>query len=243
MKTVFIGDDSQTSEFVGVSIRMRWPDEAPIVAISAREGMELIESTSPSIVILHPSFTDATLTEAIKELRSFCPDTPLMVLSQMGDQSELVNALELGADDYVKLPCPAIELIARVGALSRRATAMTFLDTEMPIRSGELLVDPVAYDAFMGSHKLELTSTEFRMLYLLVKNRGSLVSHEKIELTIWGDRDRNTGLSTKYVQRLRRKMGDTAQDPNWLASIQGVGYRFTGPKLEVLTPSVRASQA
>ena len=74
-----------------------------------------------------------------------------------------------------------------------------------------------------------LTFTEFRPLHLLLRNRGIVVSHETLGRTLWGDEVYSSGLVKKYVQRLRRKLGDTAQEPCWIVSIHGTGYRFISP--------------
>ena len=85
---------------------------------------------------------------------------------------------------------------------------------------------------YLGSQQVMLTSTEFRLLYLLIKNRGSVISHETLARTLWGDEWDSYGLVKKHVQRLRQKMGDTGRDPLWIANIHGVGYRFKGPRPE-----------
>jgi len=76
-----------------------------------------------------------------------------------------------------------------------------------------------------------LTSTEFRLLHLLVKNRGTVVAHQTLERALWGGYMDSSKLVKKYVQRLRRKLGDHAREPVWIASVHGVGYRFIGPAL------------
>ncbi len=110
----------------------------------------------------------------------------------------------------------------RTGARARR-------EEERPLRSGQLLVNPTTYEVFLGDRRVALTSTEFRLLHLLLKNRGIVVSHETLGRTLWGEEVDSSELVKKYVQRLRRKLGDTAQQPRWIVSIHGTGYRFVGP--------------
>ncbi len=231
MQFVFIGNDQQTAEMAGLSIRLRWPNATPIVATTAGEGFEIVEEVSPDMVLLHPSFTDMSLPKAIQELRRFS-NVPLLTMGQQASEMEVVTALELGADDYVRLPCELTEMMARIWALLRRVAAKTYHEGERPVRSGEMFINPSTYEVFLGDRQIMLTSTEFRVLYLLVKNRGSVVSHQTLERTIWGDQADSSGLVKKYVQRLRQKLGDTAQDSCWVASVHGVGYRFMGPKPE-----------
>ena len=113
MKAVFIGADAQTAEMAGLSLRLRWPDSTPLIANDADKGLELVEQESPDVVLLHPSFTDMSLSESIRELRRFS-NVPLLVLGLSGGEMEVVTALETGADEYVSLPCDLTELMARV---------------------------------------------------------------------------------------------------------------------------------
>ncbi len=190
--------------------------------------MELVEQESPDVVLLHPTFSDMSLAEAVQELRRFS-NAPLLVLSHQGSETEIVTALELGADDYVRLPCDMTEMMARVWALLRRAGAIARQEGERPLRSGQLLVNPITYEVFLGDQRVVLTSTEFRLLHLLLKNRGIVVSHQTLGRTLWGDQVDSSGLVKKYVQRVRQKLGDTAREPSWIVSIHGMGYRFIGP--------------
>ena len=231
MKAVFIGAESEISDMVGLSIRLRWPSDTPVLASTGVQGLEMVEQITPDVVIFHPSVPDMTLSEAIQGLRRFS-NIPLMVMGGNGSELEVVTALELGADDYIRLPCELTELMARIGALLRRVAGKSYHDGERPVRSGQMYLNPSTYEIFLDSRQVMLTSTEFRVLYLLVKNRGSVVSHQSLEQTIWGEQANSSGLVKKYVQRLRQKLGDNAQDAVWISSVHGVGYRFIGPKPE-----------
>ena len=230
MKAGFIGADSRTAELVTLAVHLRWPNVEPTVATTAAEGLEMVERESPDVVILRPDFTDKTLSATIQELRRFT-NVPLLVLGHQGDEMEVVTSLEVGADDYVRLPCDLTEIMVRVWALLRRVGLRPEPETDGPISSGRLLINPATYEVFMGDRRLILTSTEFRLLHLLVKNRGTVVAHQTLERALWGGHMDSSRLVKKYVQRLRRKLGDHAREPLWIASVHGVGYRFIGPPL------------
>lgn len=234
MKAAFIGTDTRTTELTTMSFRLRWPDVIFLVADTATDGLELIERESPDVVVMHPDFTDMSLSRAIKDMRQFT-NVPLLVLGHQGDEMEVVTALEVGADDYVRLPCDLTELMVRVWALLRRAGMRVTHDAESPLHIGNLFINPATYEVFLDDRRITLTSTEFRLLYLLVKNRGTVVARHTLEQTLWGEQVDSYGLVKKYVQRLRRKLGDNARDPSWIASIHGVGYRFIGPESSPLT--------
>ena len=110
MKAVFIGGDPRATELANMSFRLRWPDTVPFIASTAGEGLELVGKESPDIVLMHPDFTDMALSKAIQEMRRFT-NVPLLVLGYRADEMEVVTALELGADDYVRLPCDLTELM------------------------------------------------------------------------------------------------------------------------------------
>jgi two-component system, OmpR family, KDP operon response regulator KdpE len=228
MKVVFIGVSARTAEIAALSVRLRWPDAAFFIAATATQGLELVEQEWPHILLLHPDFSDMPCSRAIRHLRGFS-NVPLLVLAHQGDEMEAVSSLELGADDYVRLPCDLTELTARVWALLRRSGAAIAHEAESPLRSGRLLVNPATYEAFLGGERLGLTSTEFRLLHLLVKNWGMVVGRQSLERTLWGEQTDSYGLVKKYVQRLRQKLGDDAREPYWIVSVHGVGYRFIGP--------------
>ena len=78
-----------------------------------------------------------------------------------------------------------------------------------------------------------LTSSEFRVLHLLAQNWGSVMSHQNMERTLWGEGVNSSGMLKKYVQRIRQKLGESGEYSTWIASVHGVGYRFTGPKAEL----------
>ena len=238
MKVVYIGADSEVAGLVRLSMSLRWPDTALVVANTCQEGLKALDQAEPDVVFLQADLPDVPLTNAIGAIRGFS-NVPMLVLSQLKSETELVTALESGADDYVRLPFELTELMARVWALLRRETANSYDGGVSIIRSGDLLLNPATYEAFLGKQQVMLSSTEFRMLYLLAQNLGSVMSHESLEGTLWGEGVNSSGLVKKYVQRVRQKLGDSAQTSTWITSVHGVGYRFTGPKAEFPQPTNR----
>ena len=209
-------------------MHLRWPDVTPLVATTAAAGLEMVELESPDVVLMHPDFTDMTLGNTIQELRRFT-NVPLLVLGLEGDEMEVVTSLELGADDYVRLPCDLTEIMVRIWALLRRVGLRSSPESDGPLSSGRLSINPATYEVFLSQRRLTLTSNEFRLLHLLVRNRGTVVAHQTLERALWGGHVDSSRLVKKYVQRLRRKLGDDAREPSWIASVHGVGYRFIGP--------------
>jgi DNA-binding response OmpR family regulator len=227
---VFIGDDQPMLDVVTRSIHLRWPDVTPTLAITAAEGLETVERELPDVAIIAGQHLGMSPGAVVKDMRSFS-GVPILVLSRTGDELEAVTCLELGADDYIRFPCGMMEMMARMWASLRRAGLISAqIGNGFPVVSGELLINPATLEVFMADRRVSLTATEFRLLHLLAKNRGAVVSHESLGLSLWRDRIFNKQMAKKYIQRLRGKLGDSASEPRWIACVPGLGYRFIGPK-------------
>ena len=120
-----------------------------------------------------------------------------------------------------------MEIMARVVAIMRRLDAVRRWDDQQTIQCGDLSISPAAYEVFLGSDRLVLTPTEFRLLYILAKNRHVTLRSNFIQSVVWGDEVQSGDALKKYIQRLRRKLGDDPRNPTWIKNIYGIGYRFS----------------
>ena len=228
MKVVFFSEDEEPVDDLALGLRLRWPDLDPLIAARGDVGLRMIRDQEPDLIFLCADLPDMGLWKAIREIRRFS-DTPIIVVQEGDNEIELVKAIELGADDRIGVPCGPMVVTARVVALMRRVGMLTRSVGESTIQVGDLLIDPSRFEAILGSEPLFLTQTEFDLLYLLAKNRHLTLTQEIIQREIWaGVPDAGTTLK-KYIQRLRRKLGDDARNPRWIHTIHGVGYRFTAP--------------
>lgn len=183
MKAVFIGSDSEIAENTWQSMLPRWPEVRHQVAATAVDGLDLVVKTAPDVVIIHPSFTDMSLPEAILGLRAVS-EVPLVVLAFKGDDAEAEEALEMGADDYVAMPCDQTEMMARVYALLRRATAASKPDEAQPISCGQLIINPATRQVLLGGQWLSLSPSEFQFLHNLGKNVDNSVPTGLLERAV-----------------------------------------------------------
>ena len=225
MKVLFFSHDGDKVEQLGLALRLRWPDLRPLIASEGRVGLEVIEREEPDITIICEDLSDLTVWETIKEIRRFS-DVPIIVALESQGEMEVVKALEQGADDFIRLPCNLTEFMARAVALVHRVGLTKQRSDESPIRCGELLINPATYEVYLGSSRLVLTPTEFKLLYLLAKNRHVTLSQEFIQRVIWSEEIEAGEALKKYIQRLRKKLGDDARNPIWIKTVHGVGYRF-----------------
>ncbi len=230
MRAAFVGADPRVADLATLAIHLRWPEATPFVVTSAAEALDMISRESLDVVLLHPDIGDSTLVEFIRDMRGLT-QVPLLVLSDQGAETEVVTALEVGADDYVRLPCDLTEIMIRIWALVRRAELPVPFQAPSEeiggaLRSGPLSLDPTTYEVSLADKYLPLTTTEFRLLHYLMRNRGAVVPHLTMERALWSGR---RGIAKKYVQRLRGKLDDDPRNPRWIVNVHGVGYRFIGP--------------
>ena len=228
VKVLFFSRDAATVEEMVLALRLRWPDIQPTAVDNGGKGLHIIEQHEPELVIVCEDLADTGIWEIITEIRRFA-DTPIIVAAQGAGEMDIVRSLEVGADDHVTMPCSMIVLMARAVALLRRVGLAKRVNGDTPIRCGELLIDPANYEVFIGDIRIILTPTEFKLLYLLGKNRHMTLSQDLIRRTLWADDERASDTLKKYVQRLRRKLGDDARDPKWIKTVHGLGYRLISP--------------
>ena len=233
MRAVFFCQDGGGVEQMVLALRLRWPDLTPLIVSQGTVGLQLIEREKPDFVMICEDLPNLGICAAIREIRRVS-DIPIIVATEEEDDSEMqvVKALELGADDYITMPCNLMVVIARVVALLRRVGLTKRTSEDGTIHCGDLVIDPANYEVFLRSDRLALTPTEFRLLCLMAKNRHVIISRDFIQRVIWG-RDVQVGDTLKkYIQRLRRKLGDDARNPRWIKTVHGVGYRFHVPAAE-----------
>ena len=234
MKVLFFSKDAATVEEMVLALRLRWPDIQSTAVDNGGKGLHIVEQQEPELAIVCDDLSDMGIWEIIKEIRRFA-DTPLLVAARGSGEMDIVKSLEAGADDYITMPCSMMVLMARAVALLRRVGLTKRENADNPIRCGDLMIDPANYEAFIGDRRIVLTPTEFKLLYLLGKNRHMTLSQDFIRRGIWADDMQASDTLKKYVQRLRRKLGDDARDPKWIKTVHGLGYRLTSPT-SAMTP-------
>ena len=181
-------------------------------------------------MLLDLNLPDADGRDVARELRRR-GDTPIVMLTARGTETDRIVGLELGADDYVVKPFSAEEVIARIRAVLRRARRPAEVDAGRAVQVGPLTVDFGARRASLDGSELQLSRKEFDLLAELVRNAGHVVSREQLMERVW---DENWFGSTKtldtHVGWLRRKLGDDPAAPRYLHTVRGVGFRFSAPE-------------
>ena len=198
IKVLFIEANPQAAEAVVLSIGRRWPDAKVCVRTTAADGLELVEQTSPDVVLLHSSLPDMSLAEAIRGLRRIS-NVPLLALGHQGGETEIVTALQFGADAYVKLPCDMTELTARISCILRRAGSIVCQDEEKPLLSSSMALNPTTYEVVLGDRRVTLTSREYRLLNHLLSNSFTAAFHDSRGNKTKEEQEDSSGLLEKYA--------------------------------------------
>ena len=194
----------------------------------AEEALRCIESTKLDLAILDvmlPAIDGFTLCRKIREHH----DYPIIMLTAKVEEGDKINGLTLGADDYITKPFSPLEMVARVKAQLRRATRYNKKSAEEDdvIMVLGLVMDRSSHRCTLNERPLDLTPTEFRILWLLCSNRGKVMSQETLFQEVWGEKYyTNNNTVMVHIRHLREKMGDSADHPKYIKTVYGVGYKI-----------------
>ena len=197
-------------------------------ADTGASGLLVAASAKPDLIILDLGLPDIDGSQVIKKIREWWSARPLIILSGRDSEAAKVAALELGADDYVTKPFGLSELLARVRAALRRASRHTHPDPTVPFCSHGVSVDTLRREVARDGVAVDVTPNEFRLLAILVKNAGLVVTIKKLLDELWGPQcpPNNRNYLRAYMVSLRRKLEKNPAKPSLLLTEAGVGYRI-----------------
>jgi len=195
-------------------------------------GLAAVLRSTPELVILDLMLPGRNGFEICQEIRARGIRTPIIVLTARSQEIDKVRGLGLGADDYVTKPFSLAELVARIRAVLRRTQKEE--DDRAVLEAAAIKIDLRKHKAFKHGAEVQLTDTEFRMLALLLKRRGDVITRDDFLKEIWGDEVYVTHRTVDtHVAALRKKIEDDVERPTVILSVRNVGYRFS----ENITPS------
>lgn len=223
MKTkILIIDDDLTLLHL-LSQYLRESDFDVFEAINGQIGLRLAYGEKPDLVLLDvmlPGMDGWEVCARLRELTSL----PIIMLTAKTTEADKLRGFQLGVDDYVTKPFSFAELVARILAVLGRAHSEKE-DGEY-IAHGEILLDMQKYRASLGDRTLELTPTEFRLLEVLVRHKGKVVSEEDLLREVWGSYRSDPALIRRYILTLRKKLERDPSTPVWILTARGFGYRL-----------------
>jgi len=222
MKILIVDDDLELLSLISYALR-----QAGYITVEANDGvaaLEMFEKESPALVILDVNLPRLSGLEVCRKIRNVGDgETPVMMLTVRGAEEDQVQALDLGADDYLTKPFSPRTLLARVRALLRRAGGA---ERPAPLVAGDFALDLEQQAVSVaGGGAVRLTRLELRLLQLLLANAGHTLPAERLLRHVWGSRasdDRQ--LLKQLVHRLRQKIEADAAAPRYLVTVSGVGY-------------------
>ena len=223
-RVLVVDDEAQIARALAINLRARQFDVD--VAPDGRTALRLAADRHPDVVLLDLGLPDMDGTEVIAGLRGWTA-VPIIVLSARQDSTDKVEALDAGADDYVTKPFGMDELMARLRAALRRGAPGPTADEDAVISTDDFAVDLAAKRVLRDGEPVRLTPTEWRVLELLVRNAGRLVTQQQLLHEVWGPTyDTETHYLRVYLAQLRRKLERDPARPVHLITEPGMGYRF-----------------
>ena len=222
-RVLLVDDEPAIQRSVGLLLRARGYDVQ--VAGTGADALAMLSAHPPDLVVLDLGLPDLEGTEVCRRIRT-TSQVPILVLSARGAEADKVNALDLGADDYVTKPFGPDELLARIRVALRRAAVEDREETGR-LRAGDLTIDYDRRRVLRGDREIRLTPKEFELLSLLAHNHDRVLTHRAILKAIWGP---NAIEQTEHlwtlVAQLRKKIEPDPTNPRYLMSEPWVGYRF-----------------
>ena len=188
------------------------------------DAIRRIAADAPDVVVLDLALPDGDGKEVIRTVREWS-DVPIIVLSARDRETEKIDALDLGADDFINKPFGVGELMARVRSAMRHRMQR---NAEIPVlKLGELEIDNLRRRVTRAGREVKLTRKEFELLSLLARHAGTVVTHQQVLAAVWGTaHTANTEYLRVYVGHLRQKIEPNPRDPRIIVTEPGIGYRI-----------------
>src|SRR5918994_1648695 len=224
-KVLIVEDDGVIAQ--GMASHLAASGFEPVAVDNGETGLARLRFERPDVCIVDLMLPRLDGWRLIEQAREEGIGTPIVVVSARGTEHDRVHALEIGADDYLVKPFSMKELVARVRAASRRAARRDDAPRGEPIEIEELRIDPREVQAFVEGKSVDLTPTEFRLLYQLALERGRVVTRDELLQKIWGRRETHRDRTVDvFVRRLRDKVDRKAPKHTFIQTRYGVGYRL-----------------
>jgi len=223
-KILVVEDDESIT--LGLEMNLEAEGYKVTVAVDGEEGLSRALGEEFDLVILDVMLPRKNGFEVVRTLRSRGETVPVIMLSARGEETDKVMGLELGAEDYITKPFGLAELLARVRAVLRR-DGIVRRRGEQVMRAGNLEVNPRTREVHRDGALVELTATEFDVLWCLIDAADQALAREEILERVWGP-DHHVTLRTidNFVLQLRSKLEVDSTDPKHIVTVRGVGYRF-----------------
>ena len=219
-KVLVVEDDHAIR--LGLEEKLRLEGYEVLSAKDGEEARDVLADGRPDLVVLDLMLPKLDGIEVLRWLRKFWADLPVLILSARSQESDKVEGLRTGADDYLTKPFGLSELMARIEALLRRVRG-----PQAPVKLGRITLDPDRRCVRRGSREITLSKTECELLLFLLRHKDRVVTREEIFDAIWGTfADRSERQVDYHVANLRKKVEEDARSPRLIVTHHGVGYQL-----------------
>jgi two-component system, OmpR family, KDP operon response regulator KdpE len=192
-------------------------------ALTAKEGLIMAENHPPELILLDLGLPDENGHIVLQKLRKWYTN-PVVILSVQKSEDDIIRALDNGANDYLAKPFRTGELLARIRSAMR---SIVTEDNDTELRFGNLLIDLSARTVRKNDELVKLTSTEYQLFALLIRNEGKVLTHQYLLRAIWGPGYINQSQYLRvFIAQIRKKIEEDPNRPAYLLTESGVGYRF-----------------
>ena len=195
------------------------------------QAIDAVRKHRPALVVLDVMLPGLSGYDICKQLRAKKVATPILMLTAKGQELDKVVGLDVGADDYVTKPFGVRELLARIHALLRRTAAgsSTEAGTQAPFQIGSATIDPKTFQLKLGKAVEELTAKELKLLQVFAGHPSEVLSRDRLLNEVWGYNYYGTTRTLdQVIVQLRKKLGDSGDEPQYLLTVHGVGYKLVG---------------
>ena len=220
-----VEDDAPVRNLIGTTLKTHGYDY--MTASNGESAVMQASSHNPDIVLLDLGLPDIDGVDVIKKIRTWS-EMPIIVISARTEDKDKIDALDAGADDYLTKPFSVEELLARIRVTERRLSAIQSSNkSESIFVNGDLKIDYAAGCAYLSGKELHLTPIEYKLLCLLSRNVGKVLTHTFITQKIWGAAwESNIASLRVFMATLRKKIEPSADSPQHIQTHVGIGYRM-----------------
>ena len=229
MKLLVIDNDPEVMKLVEVSAGLAWSSTTTLSASNGDAGINAVDSEAPKLVVLEVDLPDLDGFSVCQQIRQYS-EVPIIMLSNRDKEADIIQGLDVGADDYIVKPLIPLVFIARANAVLRRSDPQPSSGNRI-YKYGDLEIDFATAKVTLAKRAVKLTPTEYQLLIQLVKNAGEIVPSQTLIDLVWGRKHQVDFPWLKvYIARLRNKLGEDAATPKYIITKRGRGYGFAkGP--------------
>lgn len=225
MLILVVEDDTPVRNLITTTLRAN--DYRFITAACGESAIMEAATHNPELILLDLGLPDVDGVEVIRRIRSWS-NVPIIVISARSEDTDKIEALDAGADDYLTKPFSVQELLARLRVTQRRLALMQSLNTEQSLYvNGQLTIDYASGCAYVAGEEMKLTPIEYKLLCLLARNTGKVLTHKVIMQSVWGSGwEKNVGSLRVFMAMLRKKLESGPDAPEYIQTHVGIGYRM-----------------